>query len=148
MTRSGQDKVQREIEELLDKLDNYVPEERLASKVRNRSRRSQSGEPGVQRAWTRLTRVTLGQLMLGGLALIILAFFLRDPLGAAAGPLMIAGLVVAAAAFLLSAFSGGASRTMTGSRHVEKRWRGQVIEYSEPSAIDRMRQWLRSRRSK
>ena len=41
------DKVQREIEELLDKLDNFVPEDRFASKMKQRRR--EAAGPGIGR---------------------------------------------------------------------------------------------------
>ena len=143
----GQDKVQREIEELLDKLDNFVPEERLASKIRNRSRSHPDGGPGiVTRAWTRVTRVTLGQVMLAGMALLLVAILFNGALGAFAGPLLILGLVMAAGAFVVSAIGGGRHRTIGGRSTVQKRWRGQVIDYSEPSPHDRLIGWFRRRR--
>ena len=144
----GPDKVQREIEELLDRLDTFVPEERLATKIRSRARQHPRGEPGaLQRMATRLRRVTYGQMVLGGLGLIVAVFFFRGPLGDIAGPLMIAGLIIAVAGFALSVVNGGAARTLgTSGGRVEKRWRGQVIDYSEPSTIERLRGWLRGRR--
>jgi len=143
----GQDRIQREIEELLDKLDTFVPEERLASKIRNRSKRKEPATPGpIQRGFARVARISLGQLIIAGIALLLIAFFFRGPLGSIASWLMIAGLVVAGIAFVLSLVTGGTGRTVTGGGTVEKRWRGQVIEYSEPSAANRIRDWLRSRR--
>ena len=143
----GQDRIQREIEELLDKLDTFVPEERLASKIRNRSKRSESSTPGaLRRTLSRIGRLSLGQLIISGVAVLLIAFFFRGPLGSVASWLMIAGLVVAGVAFVLSLITGGTGRTVTGGGTVEKRWRGQVIEYSEPSAANRIRDWLRSRR--
>ncbi len=138
------DKVQREIEELLDKLDNFVPEDRLAQKIRKRQR-DEMGPGLLERAWTRISRISLGQAMLAGLALLLIGTFFRQPLGGWAGPIMIAGIVLAAGAFLLSVVNGDSRRTISGGRS-EKRWRGQVIDYSEPSATSRLRDWLRRRR--
>ena len=142
----GQDRIQREVEELLEKLDTFVPEERLASKIRNRARRKPQGEPGpLQRAWKRAARVSLGQLLLAGFALILIAWFFRAPLGGLSTWLIGIGLAMAAVAFVLSLMRGGTGRTIGGS--VEKRWRGQPIEYSAgPSAADRIRDWFRRRR--
>ncbi len=144
----GQDRIQREIEELLDKLDTFVPEERLASKIRNRNKRksAEEGPNRLQRAISRVARVSLGQLILAGIALVLIGFFFRSPLGSAAAWVIGAGLVLAAVAFIMSLLTGGTSRTVSGRGTVEKRWRGQVIEYSEPSAANRIRDWLRSRR--
>ena len=143
----GQDRVKREIEELLDKLDTFVPEERLASKIRNRSKRTSDSQPSaVQRALSRAARVSLGQLIITGIVLVLVGFFFRAPLGGATTWLIGVGLVLAAAAFLMSLLTGGTGKTVTGGGTVEKRWRGQVIEYSEPSAANRIREWFRSRR--
>ncbi len=138
------DKVQREIEELLDKLDNFVPEDRLASKIRKR-RRAETGPGAIERAWKRVSRVSLGQAMLAGLALIVISWIFRSPLGSLASPVMIAGIVLVIGAFVLSVVNGDSRRTIAGGRQ-EKRWRGQVIDYSEPSTTSRIRDWFRRRR--
>ncbi|MGH7621403.1 MAG: hypothetical protein ACREMU_03600 [Gemmatimonadaceae bacterium] len=144
---NGQDRIQREIEEVLDKLDAFVPEERLAAKIRNRARRKPSDSPGlVQRALTRVGRISLGQLMLGGFGLILIAYFFRGPIGGASTWLIVLGLVMAGSAFVMAIVRGGGARTIAGGT-VEKRWRGQVINYSAgPSAADRIRRWFRNRR--
>jgi len=57
------DKLQREIEELLDKLDTFVPEERFASKMRDRKRQeraARNGPPLSERLSGRLGGVTVG----------------------------------------------------------------------------------------
>ena len=138
------DKVKREIEELLDKLDNFVPEDRLVSKIRKR-RRDEMGPPLIERTWKRVSRVSLGQAMLAGLALLLVGTFFRSQLGSLAGPVIILGIVLAGGAFLLSVVNGDSRRTISGS-HPEKRWRGQVIDYSEPSTASRIRDWFRRRR--
>jgi hypothetical protein len=147
MPTDGRDKVQQEIEEILDRLDNFVPEERLATKIRNRSRRkAEPSGPGlVERISKRFSRVTLGQLMLAGLALLAVAFFFRGPLGDAANWLLIAGLVLTVGAFVVSIVTGGGTRRTVSGR-VEKRWRGQIIEYSEPTRSNRLVDWFRGRR--
>lgn len=140
------DKVTREINELLEQLDNFVPEERLADKIKSRRKKQRDEERGpsiFDRIRARISRITLGQVMLTGLALSIIAFFFRGPLGSAAGWMTIAGLLLMAAAFVLSIMGGG-TRSTLGTNRVQRRWRGQVIEYgSQPSAFDRMKAWFR-----
>ena len=47
--------------------------------------------------------------------------------------------------FLASdAMQGRGSSSTLGGR-VQRRWRGQVIEYSEPSRLDRVRAWFRGK---
>jgi hypothetical protein len=138
------DKVQREIEELLDRLDNFVPEERLASKIRKK-RRAETGPGFIERGWNRVSRISLGQAMLAGLAIILISWFFRAPLGSLASPLMVVGITLVIGAFILSVVNGDSRRTIAGGRP-EKRWRGQVIDYSEPSTASRIRDWFRRRR--
>lgn len=148
MPQRDSDKIRREVEELLDKLDNFVPEERLVSKIRSK-RKADAGPNAFERALSgarrRLSRITLGHVLLTGVALLLVATLFRHTLGAAAGPLLITGIVLAAGAFVLSVINGDSRRTLTGGRP-EKRWRGQVIDYSEPSTTSRIRDWLRGRR--
>lgn len=148
MPQRDSDKVRREVEELLDKLDNFVPEERLVSKMRSR-RKAAAGPNGLERGWAsvwrRLSRLTLGHALLAGVVLLIAATVFRQSFGAAATPMMIVGIVLAAGAFLLSVIGGDSRRTLAGG-HQEKRWRGQVIDYSEPSTTSRLREWFRGRR--
>lgn len=142
------DKVTREIEELLERLDNFVPEERLASKIKNRRKQQRTEDSGpsfFDRVRARISRITLGQLMLTGLALSLISYFFRGPLGSAAGWMTIAGLLLMGAAFVMSIVGGG-TRSTLGTNRVQRRWRGQVIEYgSQPSAFDRMKAWLKRR---
>jgi VIT1/CCC1 family predicted Fe2+/Mn2+ transporter len=147
MPQRDSDNIRREVEELLDRLDNFVPEERFISKIRKRGRRG--GPDALRRAWAsvarRAGRLTLGHALIAGIALLLVSTLFRHTLGAAAGPLLLTGLVLAAGAFFLSVIIGDSRRTLAGGRP-EKRWRGQVIDYSEPSAASRIRDWLRGRR--
>jgi hypothetical protein len=153
MSGKEPDKVQREIEELLGKLDNFVPEERFATKIRDRRRREQeaqrTGPTLTQRIGRRISGITLGHVMLAGIACFLVSFFFRDALGGAAMWVSLTGLLLTLGAFVLSVMNkGSGSRTplvRTGSGRVQKRWRGQVIEYGEPSTLDRMRDWFRRR---
>ena len=88
MPQQESDKVHREIEELLDRLDNFVPEERFVSKFR--SRRTAPGGTLFKRLLARVTGITLGQVLLAGLALLLVATFLRGPLGGTSTWLMVA----------------------------------------------------------
>lgn len=141
------DNIQREIEELLDKLDTFVPEERLAEKIRKRRRQQQRVDRGpsvVERAQRRLSQISLGQIMLAGLALMLIGWLFNDALGGWSTWVTLGGLLLTLLAFVLSVMAGGA-RTTVGARHVQKRWRGQIIEYSETSRLDRIRDWFRRR---
>ena len=146
------DKVQREIEELLDKLDNFVPEERFASKMRDRKRqeRARGGPSVIDRLKSRLSRITLGHLMLAGFGLLLIALIFQGPLGDAARWVMIAALLITGASFVLSMLNRGrgTSTPLVKARpgHVQRVWRGQVIEYdNEPRTMNRLRGLFRRR---
>jgi hypothetical protein len=147
MSHKPPDKIQREIEELLDKLDTFVPEERLAEKIKRRrkeQRRAEQGPGAFERVTRRLSQISLGQIMLAGLALMIIGWLFNDALGGWSTWVTLGGLLLTLVAFVLSLMTGGA-RTTVGPRQVQKRWRGQIIEYSEPSRMDRIRGWFRRR---
>lgn len=145
------DRLQREIEEVLGKLDNFVPEERLATKIRHRRKqkavadRAQRGPSPVDRLRDRIGRISLGQLMIAGLTLLAVAWLFGDALGGWRSWVMFTGFGLTVAAFVLSILQGRGSRGTLGGR-VQRRWRGQVIEYGEPSSFDKVRGWFRRRR--
>jgi hypothetical protein len=147
MPQNPPDKIQREIEELLDKLDTFVPEQRFTDKMRRRQkeqRRAEQGPGFFERATRRFSQISLGQLMLAGLALMLIGWLFNDALGSWSTWVTLSGLLLTIVAFALSLMTGGA-RTTVGARQVQKRWRGQIIEYSEPSRMDRIRDWFRRR---
>jgi hypothetical protein len=143
------DKVQREIEELLDKLDNFVPEDRFASKMKQR-RRENTGPGMFERASIGLmrpfSRLTVGHLMLAGIILLLAAWFAPGLFGSYAGWARGLGLILTIVAFVLSLMGWDSRRTISRSGGgSQKRWRGQVIDYSEPTPADRLRGWWRRR---
>jgi hypothetical protein len=146
------DKVQREIEELLDKLDNFVPEERFAAKQRDRKKqeRARSGPSAIETMTGRLSGITLGHVMVFGLALFIVAWVFQGPLGDATRWIIIVSMVMTGGAFLFSILNRGrgASTPVMKARpgSVQKVWRGQVIEYDEdPRTMGRLRGLFRRR---
>lgn len=129
------DRIEREIEEILKKIDNFVPE-----RTRRPARRV--GQPfAAALSWFahRLARVSLNQVMAWSLLTVIIAFFVRGVPGATW--VMIGALIVFATAFLLSRSRGGATRPA-----VQKRWRGEPIDLSGPSLPNRIKAWLKGRR--
>ena len=144
------DRVQREIEEILDKLDTFVPEERFTAKMRARQKEhaAPAGPSPLERALRPFTRITLGHLLLAGLALFAIAFLFDDQLGSTVSMYMkVVGVLLAGSALLFSVLNGGNTRLRVDrGGKVQKRWRGQVIEYHEPGRVDRVRGWFRRRR--
>jgi hypothetical protein len=128
------DRIEREIEEILRKLDNFVPE-----KARRPARRV--GQPFVAaQGWLahRIARISLNQVMMWALIVFIVTFFLRAAPGFSW--IMIGSLIVFATAFVLS---------RTGGRRAaesQKRWRGQPMNLSGPSWPNRLKAWLKGRK--
>jgi hypothetical protein len=130
------DNIEREIEELLSQLDEFVPEESAARRMR---RRSSNWAAGLNQAIaSRLARISLGQIMLASLFLVLVALLFGRVNPLLARWVIIAGLILFFTSFFLSLRLGR-------GRSVRKRWRGQVIDLSRPSPIDQARSWLRAR---
>src|SRR5688572_8349161 len=94
------DRIEREIEEILKKLDNFVPDRarRPARKV---------GQPfAAAHGWLthRIARISLNTVMMWALIIFIVTFFLRAAPGFSW--VMIGALLVFAAAFILSRTGG------------------------------------------
>ncbi len=115
------DKIQREIEEILNRLDEFVPDERVTERARRRSTGAASGF--AQAIFAPLTRISLRHVMLTGFALIVIGFF-----AARANPfglwMLVGGFILFLTAFAISVIGG------SSPPKVEKRWRGQSIELS------------------
>jgi hypothetical protein len=129
------DRIEREIEEILRKLDNFVPE-----RTRRPVKRTGDSLGAVQNWLThRLARISLRHVMMWSLFVVLIAFFLRGvPWGTW---VMVGGLIVFVTAFILSRTVNTAPRQRT-----EKRWRGQPLDLSGPSWPNRVKFWLKGRR--
>ncbi|MDI6857646.1 MAG: hypothetical protein QME71_04935 [Dehalococcoidia bacterium] len=130
------DDLEREIEDILNRLDKFLPEESAAQRLRKR----------VSNAFYRfqrnvahlLSRISLGHLMIVSLLLVLFAFAFRwSVMGRYA---LIAGLILLFSTIAISFFTSRRAGP-------EKRWRGQPIDLSGPSLADRIKDWLRARRN-
>ena len=131
------DRIEREIEDILRKIDNFVPERT------RRSARRASQPFSAAHSWLvhRLSRISLNQIMMWALFAFIVTIFLRGIPGATW--LMVGSLIVLVTAFLISLRSGRGARVSGGP---PKRWRGQPIDLSGPSLPDRIKGWLKGRK--
>jgi hypothetical protein len=128
------DRIEREIEEILKKIDNFVPERarRPARKV---------GQPfAAAQGWIAhsLASISLRHVMMWSLILVVVTFFLRGIPGSSW--IMIASLIVFGTAFLLSRLGG------TSAPRTNKRWRGQPMDLSGPGWPDRIKAWVKGRK--
>jgi hypothetical protein len=139
------DRIEREIEEILRKIDD-LPEkprnvrkrpERAAPAFENPSRATPAPRSSNTGGGS-LARVSLNQVMGWSLIAVLIAFFLPIP---GSGWVILAALLVFGVAFLLSRMGGGGS-----SRGVEKRWRGEPMNLRGPSYAERLRDWIKGRR--
>jgi hypothetical protein len=128
------DRIEREIEEILRKIDNFVPDRT------RRSARRVSKPFFAAQGWIAhsLARISLKQVMMWALFAFIVTFFLRGIPGATW--IMIGALIVFGTAFLLSR-SGGSRGAST-----PKRWRGEPMDLSGPSWPDRVKGWIKGRK--
>ncbi len=127
------DRIEREIEEILKKIENF-PERGKGARP---PRRPSKPGGGTTQRW--LARVSLRKVMMWALFAVIVAFLLRGIPGAYW--LLIGALVVFVTAFILSTRGGP-----TAAQTAEKRWRGQPINLSEPSWPNRIKAFLKGRK--
>ena len=132
------DKIQREIEDILNRLDNFVPEESVTSRVRRRS----SGAAGsfLRAVLAPIAGISLRQVMLAALVLVLVGF-----IGMRVNPMigrwaLIGGVILFLTTLGLSIFHKPAPPA-TG-----KRWRGQPMHLAEPTLGDRLRAWLQNKK--
>jgi hypothetical protein len=124
-------KLERDIEEVLAKVDRFPPKRSLLSRVR---RRIGDAFDGMGRAVASLPRprVSVGQVLLLGIALIVIAWVFGDSIGGAS---VVRLVVIAAIALFIGAFIFSLRRQST-SRLPEKRWRGQPMDLGQPHGPD------------
>ncbi len=128
--------IQREIEDILNRLDKFVPEESAASRIRRRS--SGSLAVFIRSIFAPFTRISLRHVMLTALLLVFVGFFARR-VSPVATWVLVAGLILFLTAFALSFVSRSSGST-------EKNWRGRTIELNEPSLAERLKAWFNSGR--
>lgn len=134
------EKFEREIEELLSRLGEWVPRDTPSQRFQRILRRQLfHWQDGWQRALTNLRswRAPLDQLMLGGLVLVVLSYLLRFVIPMAARYIGVLGVILFFTAFALSFSLGRQHRR-------EFRWRGRVIQPPAGSRTwwERVRRWI------
>jgi hypothetical protein len=138
-------RVEREIEEILSKLEPERPAGRAPIRLR-RSWRSRTTR-NVSRWRSRVPappHINPGSMMLAGILLILSAFFLRSFSDTLTRWVVILGLILFFASFILSFWPGARSGPAGGDVY----WRGERIARSDlrgPSLPARVQQWWRRR---
>ena len=132
------DRIQREIEDILNRLEEFVPEESATTRMRRRS--SGAAASFARAVLGPLARISLRQVMLTALVLIVLALLAMRIHPLFARWAIIAGVILFLTSFALSFFNRGSPPK------VEKRWRGRPLELDEPTLGERLRAWLQAKR--
>ncbi|MDA0352048.1 MAG: hypothetical protein O3A10_07555 [Chloroflexi bacterium] len=143
------DRLEREIEEILDKIEHFpTPESRRARARKRFFRQLGSNIAERQRAFaSQLGRVSISQVLLTSFLMILVALFFRrvSPLTVW---LLYAGIILFLTSFTLMVFSRGSRGSSSGK--AEQRWRGRDIQpgYRQSSPVDRIRRWWDTRRTR
>ena len=132
------DKIQREIEDILSRLDE-LPEERKPIPMRGRSRQASSFAGNVLAP---LAGLSIRQIMIASLALIMIGFFAGNAYPDFGRWTLIGGVMLFITAIVLSAFHRGGP----SAPRAEKRWRGQPLNLEGPTLGDRLRAWFNAKR--
>jgi len=135
------DKIKREIEDILNKLDNFVPEESAADKVRRRS--SGAASSVVRAIFAPFARISIQQVMLTALVIMVVGFLAMRVSPIYGRYVLIAGVILFLTSFALSFFSRSSDPPQSSSK---KRWRGEPIYLDEPSLPNRIKAWVKSLR--
>ena len=138
------DRLEREINEILDKIEQFpTPERRRNRAFKRHLRRVGDAVSSRQRAIAReLSRVSLSQLVLLAFLLILGSFFFR---GFGLGQwVLFAGVALLVASGALLLFGGGSR----GPTQRTQQWRGRTISYRSDGIATRLRRWFASRRSR
>lgn len=134
---NDKDRLEREIEEILGKIEEFPSEsERRARQRRRTMNRVSSNVTGwPQRQLARLSHIDMSQVMLLSFMLILGSFFLRSFSPLIMQWVLYLGVVlfIAAFAMILMGRRGGG-----GSQY----WRGKPIQYKQPSMGDLARRWF------
>ena len=136
------DRMEREINEILDKIERFPdPESRRARARKRFLRRIAGGSADQQRALIRrLSGIAVSQVMLTSFLLILGSFFLGRFLGPMKSWMLLAGVFLFVSSFGIMVF------TRNGSGQTQH-WRGQDVTLQSESLATRLRRWFANRRA-
>ena len=139
------DRLEREINEILNKIEQFPTPESRRVRARKRVLRRLSGSVAdAERAVARrLSRISIGQVMLFAFLMILGSFFFRRFNPLFTQWMLVGGVILFVSSFAIMIFSRGGSGP-AGSQY----WRGQAIDPRAPSLMPRLRRWFASRRQR
>lgn len=116
-------KLERDIDEVLAKIEKFPPRRPLASRIR-RSISNAFGGLGRTLSGIQRPNISIGQVLLVGLLIVVIGYVFGDSIGGASLVrwMIIGGILLFVFAFVLSL------RRQSSSRVPEKRWRGETLD--------------------
>lgn len=139
------DRLEQEINEILDKIEQFPkPETRRARSRKRLLRRVAGAIADQQRTLARqISRISISQVMIASFLLILGSFLLGRFLGPARTWILLAGVILFVSAFAANVFSTKSGPS--GNTY----WRGQEINYRPTTPPwTRLRHWFANRRSR
>ncbi len=135
------DRLEREINEILDNIERFPgPESRRVRARKRLLRRLANSIANSQRAMARqLSRISIGQLMLLSFLIIGGSIFFRRFSPLLMQWALLAGVVLFVSTFAILVFTRGGSSQ-------QGYWRGREIGSDSPSIATRLRRWFSDRR--
>ena len=140
------DRLEREIEEILDKIEHFPTPESRRARARKRYLRQLGSSIGQrQRAIaSQLGRISISQVLLISFLMILGSFFFRRFNPVLMQWALYAGIILFITSFAILMFSRGQSTPSS-----QQRWRGREIEAGyQASPLDRLRRWWDTRRTR
>jgi hypothetical protein len=133
-------KLERDIDEVLAKIERFPPKRSLRSRIRRRLANILGGA-GEALASIPRPQMSIGQVLLLGIAVIIIAYVFRDFIGSSLVRIfIIGGILTFIGAFIFSL------RRQSASRRPQKMWRGQPMDLDRPGGSEPWWKRWRSRR--
>jgi hypothetical protein len=138
---ADKDRLEREINEILDKIEQFPTAESRRARARKRAlRRAGDAIASRQRALTRqLGRISISQLILISFLIVLGSFFFRRFNPVLMQWALYAGIVLFVSSFAILLFSRPRSSS-------PRYWRGRRIAYRSEPITARVRRWLASKR--
>lgn len=140
------DRLEREINEILDKIEQFpTPEDRRARARRRLLKRAADLVAARQRGLARwLGRFSLGQVMMLSALIVLGSLFFRRMAPMLMQWVLLAGVALFVSTFAIMIFGGGGSggAASSGPRY----WRGRDMTHRSPSLSERLRRWFASLR--
>ncbi len=134
------DRLEREINEILAKIDQFPTPEQRRQRVAGKAIRNagESFSARLHRFVRELSRISLSQMMLLAFLMILGSLFFRGFIPFAWPWMMYVGLVLFLTSFALMAIGGSRGG---GATRQQQYWRGRPVSYNSDSLSQRMRRW-------